>query len=226
MVVAAVDGGLYLLQLPPVEYTRSSELPTRTKIGTHGWRRNRAPTFSVANAPALGVGEHDRDAPLDLAGKKFRVASAESAPSVVAVRFQFTGGGCRCPPTARASQEHLAVGRREQVRKQPVGHRRDPAGDLAELAADLKRLRARSLEPRSRRRRPRGDHRARDVDHEEDLGVGARDVLGAAIDDRLHGAEPEERRHRDTLATSIPALRARGRFQPKNGPHLCVRRSP
>ena len=176
---------------------------------------------------ALGVGEHDRDAPLHLAGKKFRVASAESAPSVVAVRFQFTGGGWSMPPTARASPRTPRC-RASGTGAEAAGRSstRSSSGNLAELAADLTRRRPRSLEPRSRGRRPRGDHRARDVDHEEDLGVGARDVLRAAVDDRLHGAEPEERRHATTLATSIPRCVRAGVSSRRAARTFCVRRSP
>ena len=110
MVVAAVDGGLHP---PPARPGRVHALvgaadphEDRTDArlapeqGSDVLRRER---------PALGVGEHDRDAPLDLAGKKFRVASAESAPSVVAVRFQFTGGGWSMPTDRSSVAENTSL---------------------------------------------------------------------------------------------------------------------
>ena len=110
------------------------------------------------------------------------------------------------------------------MRKQPVGHRCDSAGTMSELAAGAGAPRSRasaslrrSLAATCGHGLERRSRRSPDV-----LAVDS--PCSSAVDDRLHGAETEGRRHRDDAqATSPPAV---ARAVPAKNVRTCVTRSP
>ena len=140
----------------------------------------RAPVRGLGERLALPVRQDDARAAAD--------PLREEAPVELGERLQGRRNDRDSPSEARRRRldldrvgDHLgersAIRRGERVRKDAIGEPGDARGDVPHRGPEPKHRGPGPVEPGRRARRRRGEHRARDVDDEDDLGVGAHRVL-------------------------------------------------
>ena len=114
--------------------------------------------------------------------------------------------------------EDLLVGAREEVRKDAIRQRCEAHPHVGHGRADLARRGLRPLDALGRLEGPLSEHRARDVEHDEGLGVGSHCSIARPCEYRLrrgqakqHTAEdePEQRGEQDARRLGDAERRSR-----------------